>query len=86
METIVCVDGLAPWMTSADLHALCARYGIVESAEVITDEAGESLEYGFVKMATVEQADDVVGGLDGLDRYGTVLYAARLSPELALAS
>lgn len=86
METIVCVDGLAPWMTSTDLRTLCARYGTVRSAEVITDEAGQSLEYGFVKMATTEEADDVVGGLDGLDRFGTVLYAARLSPELALAS
>lgn len=86
MEKMVCIDGLPSLMTSAELISLCSPYGSVESAEIMTDAAGQSLEYGIVRMASAEEAEAVVGGLDQLDRFGTILYAARLSVEFAIAS
>ncbi len=41
------------------------------------------MNYGFVQMATVEQAEEVVKALDGCDRFGALLYVARTYPRIS---
>ena len=86
MEKTLCVDGLPSWMTSVQLKELCAPYGRVESARVVCDAYGVSMSYGFVQMETAEEAEGVVQGLDGCDRFGALIYVARTYPHLSRVS
>jgi hypothetical protein len=86
MDMTLCLDGLPTWMTSAQVAELCAQYGNVQSARVVCDAYGTSMKYGFVQMATVEDAEGVVQALDGCDRFGTLLYVARTYPRVSQAS
>lgn len=86
MYKTLCVDGLPSRITSVQLAELCARYGIVQSARVVCDAYGASMNYGFVQMATVEDAEAVVQALNGCDRFGALLYVARTYPRLDKAS
>jgi len=38
------------------------------------------MNYGFVEMATVEDARGVVQALDGSDRFGGIVYVASTYP------
>jgi RNA recognition motif-containing protein len=86
MYKTLCVDGLPSRITSAQLAELCAPYGSVQSARVVCDAYGTSMNYGFVQMATVEDAEGVVQALNGCDRFGALLYVARTYPRLSQAS
>jgi RNA recognition motif-containing protein len=86
MHMTLCLDGLPSWMASAQLADLCAAYGRVQSARVVCDAYGASMNYGFVQMATVEEAEGVVQALNGCDRFGSLLYVARTYPRLCQAS
>src|SRR5262249_39541165 len=56
-----------------------ARVGAVESASVVTDrDTGRSRGFGFVEMATAEEANDAVARLNG-----TELDGRRIKGELA---
>jgi RNA recognition motif-containing protein len=60
--------------TSADLEALFSRHGTCESAAVITDRAtGRSRGFGFVEMASSEEADRAVAELNGSELQGRKL-------------
>ena len=85
MEMTLCLDGLPTWMTSTQVAELCAEYGHVQSARIVCDAYGTSMNYGFVQMATVEDAEEVVQALDGCDRFGAVLYVARTYPRICQA-
>ena len=86
MYKTLCVDGLPSWITSVQLAELCAPYGIVQSARIVHDAYGASMNYGFVQMATVKDAEEVVQALNGCDRFGGLLYVARTYPRLDQAS
>lgn len=60
------VGGL-PFSTSSDrLRELFSAVGIVEAATVVTDRAtGRSRGFGFVEMATAEEAQRAVSRLNG---------------------
>jgi RNA recognition motif-containing protein len=52
--------------TSADLETLFAEHGTVEKAQVITDrDSGRSRGFGFVEMATSEEAKAAIDALNG---------------------
>ena len=54
--------------TSADLRALFAVHGSVESAQIQVDrETGKSRGFGFVLMPNDEEADSAIAQLDGTD-------------------
>ena len=76
------VGGL-PFATSNErLRELFAGTGTVESATVVTDrDTGRSRGFGFVEMATAEEAEQAISQLNGKDFEGR-----RLQVELAKAS
>ena len=84
MSHTLCLDGLPPWMTSAQLNLLCLLYGQTISAQVIPDRNGRSLQFGVVEMATEEDARQVITALDGtdeLDATNRIIYVAKICRE-----
>lgn len=59
--------GSLPYSTTdAQLTDLFTQYGSVTSARVITDKfTGQSRGFGFVEMATNEEAQKAIDGLNG---------------------
>ena len=72
------VGGL-PFSTSEDrLREVFSQAGQVESAVVVTDrDTGRSRGFGFVEMATSEEADQAVQKLNGKDLDGRQLKVER---------
>jgi RNA recognition motif-containing protein len=53
---------------SADLEALFAQVGTVESATVVTDrDSGRSRGFGFVEMGSQAEASQAISELNGRD-------------------
>jgi len=60
--------------TSADLEALFAELGTCESASVVTDrDSGRSRGFGFVEMASNDEAQKAIAALNGHDLQGRQL-------------
>jgi len=72
--------GSLSFSTSSErLRETFARIGTVESASVVTDrDTGRSRGFGFVEMATTEEANDAVVRLNG-----TELDGRRIKVEVA---
>ena len=57
--------------TDQDLRELFAPHGTVQSANVVTDRyTGRSRGFGFVEMATAEEAQKAIAALNGSDFQG----------------
>ena len=68
------VGNLAFATTSDDLRDAFSEYGTVSSATVITDrETGRSRGFGFVEMATSEDAEGAINDLNGYSMDGRAL-------------
>lgn len=67
--------GNLPWtFSSADLQALFAPYGDVQSAEVVNDrDTGRSRGFGFVEMADAQAMQQAITALNGADCSGRAL-------------
>jgi len=66
MSSNIYVGNLTFNTTSADLEALFAEHGQVTKAQVITDrDTGRSRGFGFVEMASDEDARKAIGALNG---------------------
>ena len=75
------VGGLAFATSTEGLRAAFAAIGSVESASVVTDrDTGQSRGFGFVEMATSEEADQAVNQLNN-----TVLDGRSIKVEKAKA-
>ena len=62
------VGNLAFSTTGADLEALFASAGTVESASVVSDrETGRSRGFGFVEMSSAAEATKAIQDLNGRD-------------------
>lgn len=62
------VSNLSFHTTDEDLKTLFAKFGAVSSAKVITDrETGRSRGFGFVEMASDEEAKKAITDLNGKD-------------------
>jgi hypothetical protein len=60
------VGNLGYNVTSADLQALFAPHGTVQSAQVVEDrDAGRSKGFGFVEMSSDEEARNAIAALNG---------------------
>ncbi len=68
--------------TSADLEELFGQYGQVDSAAVISDrETGRSRGFGFVEMASDDDARRAIEELDGSDLGGRNLKVNEARPR-----
>ena len=60
------VGNLSYEVTESELNELFAPFGTIESAKVITDRyTGKSKGFGFVEMATRQEADQAIKELNG---------------------
>jgi cold-inducible RNA-binding protein len=75
------IGGL-PFSTSTErLREVFAAVGQVESAAVVMDrDTGRSRGFGFVEMATTEEADRAISQLNGSDLDGRQLKVEKASP------
>jgi cold-inducible RNA-binding protein len=66
MSTNLYVGNLTFGTTNGDLENMFAEFGSVERAQVITDrDTGRSRGFGFVEMASSEDAQKAIASLDG---------------------
>jgi RNA recognition motif-containing protein len=73
------VGGLSFSTSNDGLRAAFAAVGTVESASVVTDrDTGRSRGFGFVEMATAEEANEAVSRLNG-----TQLDGRQIKVEIA---
>jgi RNA recognition motif-containing protein len=76
------VGGIAFATTSESLRELFAQSGTVMSATVVTDrDTGQSRGFGFVEMATSEEADNAVQNLNGKTLDGRSLKVEISKPK-----
>ena len=68
--------------TDQDLMDLFAQYGTVASANVVTDRyTGRSRGFGFVEMASADDAQKAITALNGSDLQGRNLVVNEARPK-----
>jgi cold-inducible RNA-binding protein len=78
------VGGLSYSTTSETLREYFAQCGSVESASVVTDKfSGQSRGFGFVEMATAEEAQRAISELNGKELDGRKLTVNVSNPRPA---
>jgi RNA recognition motif-containing protein len=76
------VGGLSFTTSSEGLRDAFARHGMVQSAIVMTDrETQRSRGFGFVEMATSEDADRAIAGLNGAMLDGRTIRVDKATPR-----
>ena len=76
------IGNLAYTTTDETLAQAFAPYGTVESAKIIMDrESGRSKGFGFVEMASDEEAQAAVSGMDGQSFEGRNLKVSEARPQ-----
>jgi len=76
------VGNLPYTATSTDLEQLFGQHGAVQSAEVISDrETGRSKGFGFVQMASDDEAQAAIAALNGQDFGGRNLTVNEAKPR-----
>lgn len=75
--------GNLPFSTTDDgLREAFARFGAVDSAQVIMDrETGRSRGFGFVEMPNNEEAQQAISGMNGADLDGRPLTVNEARPK-----
>ncbi len=82
MSTKLYVGNLSFGVTSDDLHEHFAQAGTVESAKVVEDrETGRSRGFGFVEMASDEEAQVAIEQFNGQDLDGRNLVVNEARPR-----
>src|SRR5918911_2785855 len=82
MSTKLYVGNLSFRTTSEELREAFSQAGTVESASVIEDrETGRSRGFGFVEMATPEEAQAAIAQLNGKELGGRNLTVNEAKPK-----
>ena len=82
MGSKIYVGGLPYATTDAQLQEIFSAHGTVESARVITDKfTGRSRGFGFVEMASSEDAQKAIQALNGTDLEGRNLTVNEARPQ-----
>src|SRR5438094_261628 len=82
MSSKIYVGGLPYATTDAQLQEIFSAHGTVESARVITDKfTGRSRGFGFVEMASSEEAQRAIQALNGTDLDGRNLTVNEARPQ-----
>jgi RNA recognition motif-containing protein len=75
------IGGLSFSTSNERLREVFAQAGVVESAQVVTDrETGRSRGFGFVEMATAEDAETAVKKFNGQELDGRMLKVEHAKP------
>ncbi|KAF3652046.1 putative 60S ribosomal protein L8-like [Capsicum annuum] len=81
-STNLFVSGLSKRTTSEGLREAFVKFGKVDHARVVTDRvSGYSKGYGFVRYATLEDAEAGIKGMDGQFLDGWVIFAEYARPR-----
>ena len=64
MATRLFVDGIPSYFSENELRSLFLPYGTVLHTEVVRASSGRSLRFGFVEMATCQEAGRAMSGLN----------------------
>jgi cold-inducible RNA-binding protein len=76
------VGGLSFTTTNESLRGAFARFGAVTAATVMTDRAtGRSRGFGFVEMATPEEAERAIGSLNNTTLDGRMIRVDKATPR-----
>jgi len=76
------VGNLSYGVSSSDLQQLLSQYGTVQSAEVISDRTtGRSKGFGFVEMASDDEAEAAIQALNGQEHDGRALTVNEAKPR-----
>ncbi len=80
--------GNLDFATSEDeLRALFEAYGAVKTVTIVTDrDTGQSREFAFVEMTSVEEARDAIRALNGSVHGGRALIVNEARPKLYSSS
>ena len=82
MSTKLYVGGLPYSVTDGRLEEIFAAHGSVQSARVISDKfTGQSRGFGFVEMASAEEAQKAMGALNGTQLDGRTLVVNEARPQ-----
>ncbi len=82
MEKRLFVGNLSYNLAQDEMANLFAQYGTVESAKILTDrETGRSKGFGFVEMATPEEAQECISKLNGYDFQGRKMSVSIARPQ-----
>ena len=82
MSTKLYVGNLSFKTTSQELQQLFSQAGTVESASVVEDrDTGRSRGFGFVEMATPEEATSAIEQFNGKDLGGRALKVNEAQPR-----
>src|SRR3990167_5756154 len=82
MGTKLYVGGLPYSTTEQQLSELFAPQGSVTSAKVITDKfTGQSRGFGFVEMATEDEAQKAISALNGTHIDGRTMTVNEAKPQ-----
>jgi RNA recognition motif-containing protein len=73
------VGGLSFTTTDEGLRGAFAAYGTVESAQVVRGPDGRSRGFGFVEMASPEEAERAMSGLNGSSLDGRTIRVEKAS-------
>ena len=76
------VGNLAYGVSDADLEAMFAPHGTVQSAQIIMDrDTGRSKGFGFVEMSTSQEAQAAIAALNGKEVDGRKLTVNEARPR-----
>src|SRR3954464_3783499 len=76
------VGNLSYNVTSSDLEQLFAQHGTVTSAQVINDrDTGRSKGFGFVEMASDDEATAAIAAVNGQEHDGRTLTVNEARPK-----
>ena len=76
------VGNLGYNVSGSDLETLFSAHGTVQSAQVISDRStGTSKGFGFVEMATDEEAKSAIAALNGQERDGRAMTVNEARPK-----
>jgi RNA recognition motif-containing protein len=82
MSVKLYVGGLPYSVTEQQLEELFAQQGAVTSAKVITDRVtGQARGFGFVEMATSEEAQKAITSLNGTQMGGRTITVNEARPQ-----
>ena len=82
MASKLYIGGLSYSTTSEGLREFFAQCGNVSSATVITDRfSGQSRGFGFVEMATTEEANNAISQLNGRELDGRRIIVEMSNPQ-----